>query len=460
MYEESLRMPLLARYPREVAAGSVSEAMVLNVDFALTICDLAGVSPTSPMQGRSLRPLLRGEAPDDWRQEMYYRYWMHLDGSHGVWAHCGVRTHRYKLVQYYGEALGQPGTTDEPRPEEWELFDLEHDPLELRSVHEDPEYAEVRRDLTARLARLQRELGDAPTVELPIPLPKLAAPRGLLARPGRGQVTLDWEPVEGAAGYIIERSSKADGGWEMLVIGEPEVRPVPHPPFTDTSGQVGREVRYRVAAAASVKDFEQPRSEAVAAAPALDGSAHVAIAIRADQPIGPVHRPWRPMIGSEHLSQLEERGTTGGRPIGAEFAEALRLAHEELGVEAVRAHAILGDDLGTYREVDGEPVLDFSGISRNYDRVLDLGLRPIVELGFMPRDLAVDPSKTVSSIGPSSALPGTGTDGASSFGSWRRTSWSATVVTRSGAGPSRSGTRPTSAPSGRGPARSTCASTT
>ncbi|HEX2844324.1 MAG TPA: xylan 1,4-beta-xylosidase, partial [Candidatus Limnocylindria bacterium] len=113
------------------------------------------------------------------------------------------------------------------------------------------------------------------------------------------------------------------------------------------------------------------------------------------EPVGPVHRPWRPMIGSGHLSQLEDRGTSGGRPIGTEFEAALRMAHEELGVEAVRAHAILNDDLGTYREIDGEPVIEFSGIDRIYDRVLELGLRPIVELGFMPRDLASDPSQTV-----------------------------------------------------------------
>ena len=105
------------------------------------------------------------------------------------------------------------------------------------------------------------------------------------------------------------------------------------------------------------------------------------------------------MIGSEHLSQLESNESTGGRPIGEEFEAALRMAHDELGVEAVRAHAILNDDLGTYREVDGRPVHDFSGIDRVYDRVLGLGLRPIVELSFMPRDLASDPSKTVFDYG-------------------------------------------------------------
>ncbi|MBA3740793.1 MAG: xylan 1,4-beta-xylosidase, partial [Chloroflexi bacterium] len=222
-----------------------------------------------------------------------------------------------------------------------------------------------------------------------------AAPAALHADGGRGQVTLDWEPVEGAAGYIIERSASTEGPWELLVIGEPEVRPVPHPPFTDTSGEPGRETHYRVAASASVKDFDQPRSEVVKATPVADGNAGIKIDVDAASSIGPVDRPWRPIIGSEHLSQLEAGIGPGGRPIGAEFSDALRMAHDELRVEAVRAHAILNDDLGTYREVDGQPVHDFSGIDRIYDHVLGLGLRPIVELGFMPRDLASDDSKTV-----------------------------------------------------------------
>jgi xylan 1,4-beta-xylosidase len=226
-------------------------------------------------------------------------------------------------------------------------------------------------------------------------LPLLEAPAALRASAGRGQVTLAWEPVEGAAGYVIERASGADGPWELLEIGEPEVRPVPHPPFTDTSGTPGREAHYRVAAAASVKDFDQPRSSVVTAVPATAGAAGVDIAIDAAAVIGPVDRPWRPIIGSEHLSQVEAGIGPGGRPIGAEFSEALRLAHDELGVEAVRAHAILGDDLGTYREGDGRPVHDFRGIDRVYDHVRGLGLRPIVELSFMPRDLASDPEKTV-----------------------------------------------------------------
>ena len=254
---------------------------------------------------------------------------------------------------------------------------------------------------TTRTARADWEarIGLRSDAEAGLELPSLPAPANLRATAGRGQVTLDWQPVDGAAGYVIERASAADGPWELLEIGEPEVRPVPHPPYTDTAGRPGAPAWYRIAAAASVKDFDQPRSEVVSATPTVEGQGAVTVRVDAARSAGPVHRPWRPMIGSEHLSQLESTETTGGRPIGAEFEAALRMAREALGVEAVRAHAILNDDLGTYREVGGRPVHDFSGIDRIYDRVLRLGLRPIVELSFMPRDLASDPSKTVFDYG-------------------------------------------------------------
>jgi arylsulfatase A-like enzyme len=160
MYEESLRMPFLVRYPREVASGTTSDAIVLNVDFAQTFLDLAGVEPTAPMQGHSLRQILRGRPPADWRRSMYYRYWMHADGSHRVWAHRGVRTDRHKLIHYYNEPLGQPGASYEPHPEEWELFDLVADPWELHSLHDDPAHADLRAELRAELARLSDEVGD------------------------------------------------------------------------------------------------------------------------------------------------------------------------------------------------------------------------------------------------------------------------------------------------------------
>jgi arylsulfatase A-like enzyme len=162
MYEESIRMPFLVRYPREVTPGSSTDEMVLNLDFAPTFCDLAGVPVPGAMQGNSIRPLLRGEHPPDWRTSMYYRYWMHLDSLHRVAAHYGVRTRRHKLVHYPGRGIRAPGADEQRREPAWELFDLEADPYELRSVYDHPTYATVVRELTDELARLQQVYGDVP----------------------------------------------------------------------------------------------------------------------------------------------------------------------------------------------------------------------------------------------------------------------------------------------------------
>ena len=109
------------------------------------------------------------------------------------------------------------------------------------------------------------------------------------------------------------------------------------------------------------------------------GEAAVTLTVDAADVVGPLPRPWRPMIGSEHLSFMLETDEVGGRLIGAELTEALRRMHDELHVETVRAHAILCDDLEVYREVDGVPVHDFSGVDRVYDALLATGLRPVVE---------------------------------------------------------------------------------
>jgi len=146
MYEESLRMPLVARWPAGIEAGSVRGEMVQNLDFAPTFLDLAGATIPAEMQDRSLVPLMRGEAVDDWRESIYYHYY-EQPSDHNVPKHFGVRTPRHKLVRYY-------------EIDEWELFDLQRDPDELRSVHGEPAYADVRRVLEAELARLQELYGD------------------------------------------------------------------------------------------------------------------------------------------------------------------------------------------------------------------------------------------------------------------------------------------------------------
>jgi len=160
MYEESLRMPFVIRYPREIKAGSVSKDMILNLDFPATFLEYAGIEVPADMQGVSFKPLLKGETPDDWQEIMYYRYWHH--GGHNVYAHYGVRTLQYKLIYYYADGLGEPGTKDETHPPEWELFDLKKDPYEMCSVYDDPAYAVVVSDLKKELDRLQKKYADEP----------------------------------------------------------------------------------------------------------------------------------------------------------------------------------------------------------------------------------------------------------------------------------------------------------
>ena len=159
MYEESLRMPFVVRYPQEIKPGSACDAMALNVDFAETFLDYAGLPIPGDMQGSSLRPLFNGETPEDWQTSLYYRYWMHLS-HHYVCAHYGLRTHRHKLIYYYGEALGTTGSVDESKTPEWELFDLEQDPLEMNSVYAHPDYADVVKELKEELFRLKNKVGD------------------------------------------------------------------------------------------------------------------------------------------------------------------------------------------------------------------------------------------------------------------------------------------------------------
>ena len=88
MYEESLRMPFLIRWPGHIKAGSTNVGMILNVDFAPTLLDAAGQSVPSDIQGWSFVPLLQGKKPTDWRTSMYYRYYH--PGHHNVAAHYGV----------------------------------------------------------------------------------------------------------------------------------------------------------------------------------------------------------------------------------------------------------------------------------------------------------------------------------------------------------------------------------
>jgi len=150
MYEEALRMPFLARYPQEIPAGSVNRDLLLNVDFAHTFLDFAGLGRDQYMDGESFRTNLQGRTVDNWRKSMYYRYWMHDDPDHHVPGHYGVRTAEHKLICFPMNGV------------KWELYDLKQDPEELRNVYGEPRYADVVKRLGKELIRLQHKYGDEP----------------------------------------------------------------------------------------------------------------------------------------------------------------------------------------------------------------------------------------------------------------------------------------------------------
>ena len=146
IFEESLRTPLLVRWPGVTKPGSANRDLVSNLDFAETFLEAAGVPVPAEMQGRSLVPILRGNRPADWRTSFYYQYYEY-PAPHRVRPHYGVVTDRYKLVRFYGTG-----------EDYWELFDLEKDPQELRSVYGQAAYAATQGELEKELARLRREL--------------------------------------------------------------------------------------------------------------------------------------------------------------------------------------------------------------------------------------------------------------------------------------------------------------
>jgi arylsulfatase A-like enzyme len=143
IFEESLRTPLLVRWPGVVKAGSVNNDLVSNLDFAETLLEAAGLPVPSEMQGASLVPLLKGQTPRDWRKSFYYHYYEY-PGPHSVARHYGVVTDRYKLVHFY-----------EPQFAYWELFDLQSDPRETASVYNAGQYAAIQKQLEHELSRLR-----------------------------------------------------------------------------------------------------------------------------------------------------------------------------------------------------------------------------------------------------------------------------------------------------------------
>lgn len=149
MYEECQRMPLIIRYPKAIKAGSTSSAICMNIDFAPTFLDFAGVSIPDDMNGRSLKPVLEqeGKVPADWRKAAYYHYYEY-PAEHSVKRHYGIRTQGFKLIHFYNNI------------DSWEMYDLEKDPSELNNIYGDPEYSAKQKELMELLEETQKQYQD------------------------------------------------------------------------------------------------------------------------------------------------------------------------------------------------------------------------------------------------------------------------------------------------------------
>lgn len=147
MYEESFSTPLLIRYPKEIKPNTVSNDFVINIDYSPTFLDYAGVSIPKDIQGKSLRKILQGNTPENWRNSVYYHYYEYPHGWHKVRRHYGVRTERYKLIYFYGINI-------------WELYDLKSDPHELNNIYESMKNTETVAKLKLELNRLKKEYND------------------------------------------------------------------------------------------------------------------------------------------------------------------------------------------------------------------------------------------------------------------------------------------------------------
>jgi arylsulfatase A-like enzyme len=157
MYEESLRMPFVISYPKEIKPGSRINDMVLNIDFAALFADYAGIKKPSFIQGSSFRENLKGKTPKNWRTSMYYRYWEHAPIRP---AHFGIRNERYKLIYFYGKSLGLKGVSTSTTEPAWEFYDLKTDPNENHNAINDKQYDSKIKEMKRELEKLKKEAGD------------------------------------------------------------------------------------------------------------------------------------------------------------------------------------------------------------------------------------------------------------------------------------------------------------
>ena len=156
MYEESMHTPLVMLLPEGLDARGDIPQMVQNIDYAPTFLDLAGLEVPADMQGVSMLPLLKGEQPADWRDNLYYHF-HEYPAEHMVKRHYGVRDNRYKLIHFYNDI------------DTWELYDLESDPKEMNNLYGKPGYEEVTRTMMKKLAAAQEQYNDSIRFTHPLP---------------------------------------------------------------------------------------------------------------------------------------------------------------------------------------------------------------------------------------------------------------------------------------------------
>ncbi|MEP7320578.1 MAG: sulfatase [Saprospiraceae bacterium] len=153
MYEPSLHMPLMIRYPSLISPGTIINKSVVNIDYAPTILDFAGVTIPKDMQGKSIKPLLTNPKLNTWRKSTYYHYYEYPD-NHRVLPHFGIRTDQYKLIGFYDTTI------------HWELYDLKSDPDEMKNLYDQPGQTTRIKGLKEELKKLMVQYKDVDALKL------------------------------------------------------------------------------------------------------------------------------------------------------------------------------------------------------------------------------------------------------------------------------------------------------
>ena len=157
IYEESLRMPFVIRYPQKIKGGQRIDDIILNIDFAALLADYAGIEKPGYIQGESFRKNLEGNTSEGWRKQMYYRYWLHHPERP---AHFGIRNERYKLAFFYGQPLDKKGTNKEITEPTWEFFDLQEDPKELHNAISNTKYSAIIQEMKLVMIEERKKYND------------------------------------------------------------------------------------------------------------------------------------------------------------------------------------------------------------------------------------------------------------------------------------------------------------